>query len=124
MSSIRTFTLTLLAMIAFAGNSLLCRLALKNTTIDAASFTGIRLFSGALVLLLLMGIKNGKSHSGKTLQGDWLSALALFAYAVGFSFAYQNLSAATGALLLFSAVQASMIIYAIGSGERFRPLQL
>lgn len=124
MSSIRVFALTLLAMIAFAGNSLLCRLALKNTAIDAASFTGIRLFSGALVLFLLVRMKNGNPHSAKTLQGDWLSALALFAYAAGFSFAYQSLSAATGALLLFSAVQASMFIYAIRSGERFRPVQL
>ena len=106
--------MTLLAMLAFAGNSLLCRLALKTTSIDAASFTGIRLLSGALILLAITGIGR-KKISG---SGDWLSALALFSYAAGFSFAYLKLSAATGALLLFVAVQASMIGYGIYRGER------
>jgi drug/metabolite transporter (DMT)-like permease len=116
----RIFTMTLLAMLAFAGNSLLCRLALKTTSIDAASFTGIRLLSGALILLAITGIGR-KKISG---SGDWLSALALFSYAAGFSFAYLKLSAATGALLLFVAVQASMIGYGIYRGERLRTLQL
>lgn len=116
----RIFTMTLLAMLAFAGNSLLCRLALKTTSIDAASFTGIRLLSGALILLAITGIVR-KKISG---SGDWLSALALFSYAAGFSFAYLKLSAATGALLLFVAVQASMIGYGIYRGERLRSLQL
>jgi hypothetical protein len=104
MSSARIITLTSLAMIAFAGNSLLCRIALKHTGIDAASFTTIRLISGVAILYLIVAIRSGKN----TDQGNWLSALALFAYAAGFSFAYASLTTATGALLLFGAVQASV----------------
>lgn len=121
MSHVRTIILTSLAMTAFAGNSLLCRLALKHASIDAASFTTIRLVSGALVLwLLTRSTSRGPDAGG----GNWLSALALFFYAAGFSFAYVSLSAATGALLLFGAVQATMIGYGIWSGERFGRLQL
>jgi drug/metabolite transporter (DMT)-like permease len=120
MSSARTAALTTLAMIAFAGNSLLCRVALKNTGIDAASFTSIRLVSGALTLWLLARAGR-EAQSGK---GNWLSAAALFAYAAGFSYAYVSLPAATGALLLFGAVQATMIGHGIWSGERLRPPQL
>ena len=114
-----TFLLTLLAMIAFAGNSLLCRLALQRTGIDPASFTGIRLLSGALTLGLIVRLRSGPRMSG----GSWLSALALFAYAAGFSFAYLSLTAATGALLLFGAVQATMIAVGVWRGERLRALQ-
>ncbi|HVL77309.1 MAG TPA: DMT family transporter [Noviherbaspirillum sp.] len=110
-----TFLLTALAMIAFAGNSLLCRLALKDTGIDAAGFTAIRLLSGALTLWMLVRLR-GSVPAG---AGTWRSALALFAYAVFFSYAYVNLSAATGALLLFGAVQATMIGYGLWTGERF-----
>jgi len=120
MSYIRTITLTSLAMIAFAGNSLLCRAALQHTTIDAASFTTIRLISGALMLWLVVLLRRGKYTGG----GGWLSAFALFAYAAGFSFAYVSLSAATGALLLFGAVQATMIGYGIWTGERLLKLQI
>lgn len=120
MPSPRTLTLTTLAMIAFAGNSLLCRIALKNTHIDAASFTTIRLVSGAVMLWLIVQLRRD-TPAGK---GNWLSALALFAYAAAFSFAYISLSAATGALLLFGAVQATMISYGIYSGERFVRIQL
>lgn len=109
----RIFLLTALAMLAFAGNSLLCRLALGGTSIDAASFTGTRLISGALMLYLITRIRNGRH----IVQGNWLSALALFAYAAGFSYAYISLPAATGALLLFSAVQITMIAYGIRTGE-------
>jgi len=116
----RVFILTTLAMIAFAGNSLLCRLALKNTGIDAASFTSIRLISGAITLYLIVYFRSGKAAGG----GNWLSAFALFAYAAGFSFAYLHLTAATGALLLFSAVQASMIGYGVFKGERLHALQM
>ena len=99
-SVMRLTVLTSLAMIAFAGNSLLCRTALRNTRIDAASFTTIRLISGAAMLWLVARL--GRSaHTGK---GNWLSAIALFAYAAGFSFAYTILPAGTGALLLFGAV--------------------
>ena len=114
MSNFKTATLTVLAMIAFAGNSLLCRLALKETAIDAASFTTVRMLSATLVLGLLIGFKPSVYRS----NGNWPSALALFAYAAGFSFAYINLSAGTGALLLFGAVQATMIGVGIYKGER------
>jgi drug/metabolite transporter (DMT)-like permease len=115
-----TAALTSLAMVAFAGNSLLCRLALKDTSIDAASFTTIRLLSGAAVLWLLVRLRGGSYKDG----GRWLSALALFAYAAGFSFAYLSLSAATGALLLFGAVQATMIGHGLFKGERFSRTQM
>ncbi len=120
MSFGRVFGLTILAMIAFAGNSLLCRVALKYTTIDAASFTAIRLVSGAIMLFILMRVRR-TSPAGR---GNWLSALALFAYAAGFSFAYLTLSAATGALILFGAVQATMIAYGISKGDRLAGRQL
>jgi drug/metabolite transporter (DMT)-like permease len=119
MPRILTFSLTLLAMIAFAGNSLLCRLALKNTGIDAASFTSIRIASGALALWLIVRLRGGT----RGIAGSWPSALALFAYAACFSFAYISLPAATGALLLFGAVQATMIGYGLWAGERLRALQ-
>ena len=114
-----TFLLTLLAMIAFAGNSLLCRLALQRTGIDPASFTGIRLLAGALVLGLIVRLRSGPRLAG----GNWPSALALFAYAAGFSYAYLSLTAATGALLLFGAVQATMIGVGLWNGERLRAMQ-
>jgi drug/metabolite transporter (DMT)-like permease len=116
----RVFALTLLAVIAFAGNSLLCRLALKQTGIDAASFTFIRIVSGAVVLWLIVRLRGGT----RSAAGSWSSALALFAYAACFSFAYTRLSAATGALLLFGAVQATMIGYGLWGGERLRPWQV
>jgi drug/metabolite transporter (DMT)-like permease len=116
----RIIVLTSLAMIAFAGNSLLCRAALKHTGIDAASFTTIRLMSGAVMLWLVARTRRGT----RTGRGNWLSALALFAYAAGFSFAYVSLPAASGALLLFGAVQATMIGHGIWTGERLRRLQL
>jgi len=141
-------------MIAFAGNSLLCRAALRQTEIDAASFTFIRLFSGALALWLIMEFRKKLSvertasplversfdsspvtrlprqshakagHSSLQQAGTWLSALALFAYAAAFSFAYNSLSAGTGALLLFGAVQATMILWGLRQGERLHARQL
>ena len=107
-------------MIAFAGNSLLCRLALKHTSIDAASFTFIRVFSGAAALLLIMKLRN----AAWTVTGNWPSALALFVYAAAFSFAYNSLSAGTGALLLFGAVQATMILWGLRKGEHLHVRQL
>jgi drug/metabolite transporter (DMT)-like permease len=120
MSYTRTILLTSLAMLAFASNSLLCRIALKHTGIDAASFTTIRLVSGAIMLWLVVKIRRDAQTGG----GNWMSAFALFAYAAGFSFAYMSLPAATGALLLFGAVQVTMIGYGVWSGERLRGLQL
>lgn len=123
MPSLRIIALTALTMLAFAGNSLLCRLALQETAIDPASFTSIRLASGALLLWLV--VRCGRSgRSGRSGRGDWRSAGALFAYAAGFSFAYLSLTAATGALLLFAAVQATMIGAALWRGERLLRLQV
>jgi drug/metabolite transporter (DMT)-like permease len=119
MTTFRVAAFTIVAMIAFAGNSLLCRLALRDTTIDAASFTAIRIASGALVLAVIVALRRGSPTRG----GSWLSALALFAYAIFFSFAYLTLPAGTGALVLFAAVQATMIGRAFAAGERFRPIQ-
>lgn len=120
MSSTRSIALTSLAMIAFAGNSLLCRFALKHTEIDAASFTTVRLAAGALTLWLIVRMSNGRRNGA----GNWLSAFALFAYAAAFSFAYVSLPTATGALLLFGAVQATMISHGIWKGERLLPPQI
>lgn len=119
MSYSRIIVLTSLSMIAFAGNSLLCRAAFKHTSIDPASFTTIRLISGALMLGLIVSIRRGTPRG----EGNWLSALALFTYAAGFSFAYVSLPAASGALLLFGAVQATMIGHGIWTGERLLRLQ-
>ena len=106
--------LTALAMLAFAGNSVLCRLALDTTAIDPASFTSLRLISGAAVLWLLVTLRGGGAFS----HGSWPSALALFAYAAGFSWAYIHLDAGLGALLLFAAVQVTMIGTGVARGER------
>jgi drug/metabolite transporter (DMT)-like permease len=118
----RLLILTLLAMIAFASNSLLCRFALKQTSIDAATFTFIRILSGAVALWLIMRMR--QRVPGAPLQGNWPSAFALFAYAAAFSFAYITLSAATGALLLFGAVQATMILWGLRKGETLQVRQL
>jgi drug/metabolite transporter (DMT)-like permease len=107
------------AMLAFAGNSLLCRLALKSASIDAATFTALRLVSGAAVLALIVRWRSGAFST----CGDWPSALALFVYAAGFSAAYLQLSTATGALLLFGAVQVTMIAVGLWRGERLQALQ-
>ena len=120
MTRLRIVAVTSLAMLAFAGNSLLCRLALKLTSIDPASFTTIRLMAGAATLWLIVR-STRRAQDGR---GNWPSAIALFAYAAGFSFAYTLLNAATGALLLFGAVQATMISYGTWMGERLRPGQI
>lgn len=118
-SSRRLVALTAIAMIAFAGNSVFTRLALKATNIDPASFTTIRLMSGTIILQILI---RTKIYSKETLSSV-ISGLCLFVYAAGFSFAYTELSAGTGALLLFGAVQLTMISYGFWSGERFSKLQ-
>ncbi len=113
-----TAFLTAIAMVAFAANSLLCRLALGGE-IDAASFTAIRVISGALVLAL---ISYAQRRPPSPTGADWRSVLALFAYMICFSFAYVSLGAAVGALILFGAVQLSMFAAAMTSGERFPAL--
>src|SRR2546421_4594215 len=107
-------------MIAFAGNTLLCRAALKQTNIDPATFTFVRVFSGAAALWLITKMR----HASWKEAGNWPSAIALFAYAAAFSFAYVDLSAGTGALLLFGAVQATMILWGLHKGERLNVIQI
>jgi drug/metabolite transporter (DMT)-like permease len=120
MTRSRVLLATTLAMIAFAGNSLLCRAALKETQIDAATFTSIRLVSGAIALWIIVRLRRTPAAGA----GTWTSGFWLFAYAAGFSFAYLTLTAATGALLLFGAVQATMIGYGLWKGERFTAMQM
>lgn len=120
MSRTRIILLTVITMIAFAGNSLFCRMALKLTAIDAASFTTIRLVSGAATMWLLVTLFRGH----KIGKGSWRSATALFVYAILYSNAYVTLPAAMGALLLFGAVQATMIGYGISKGERLHGRQI
>ena len=115
----RTLLLIALAMLAFAGNSLLCRVALRDTSIDPASFTALRLLAGAIVLWLLLRLRQGPS----TPSGSWWGAFALFLYAAAFSWAYVQLDAGAGALLLFAAVQLSMIAWGVFKGERLSPSQ-
>lgn len=119
MSLARLSLLTSLAMVAFASNSILCRLALSETSIDAASFTLVRLVSGALVLGSLLSLKVYPANH----QGNWPSAIALFAYAALFSYAFLELPAGTGTLILFGAVQAYMIGYGLFKGEQLNLLQ-
>jgi drug/metabolite transporter (DMT)-like permease len=109
-----TALLATLAMIAFAANSLLCRVALGGGTIDAASFTAVRLASGALTLVLI-ALPGGTLTSFRT---DWRAASALFVYALCFSVAYLFLSVGTGALILFASVQLTMIGASVLAGER------
>ena len=128
--------LTTVAMLAFAANSILARLALSATTIDAVSFTVIRLLSGAAMLLLVLAMRERRAgraglgaalrpalRSGSAPAMVWLAALALSLYAFGFSLAYRQLTAASGALLLFAAVQISMLSIAWWRGERLSARQ-
>jgi drug/metabolite transporter (DMT)-like permease len=115
-----TAGLTALAMLAFASNSLLCRAALDGGHADATSFTALRLAGGALVLGALA---RWRGSTAPRAGHAWVSALALFAYAIGFSLAYRRLPAGTGALLLFAAVQLTMVGAGLRAGERPRPLE-
>ena len=119
-SMARLWLVTLMTMLAFAANSLLCREALASDSISAGSFTLVRVAAGALVLALL-SIENIRQ---RRMAGSWWGAAALMGYAAAFSFAYNSLSAGTGALILFGAVQATMIGYGLCSGERLNTWQL
>jgi drug/metabolite transporter (DMT)-like permease len=114
--TLSTVLLTFVAMLAFAANSLLCRLALGQELIDAASFATVRVLSGAVMLSLIV-LPRWRIHGHS--WGDWRSAVMLFTYMVFFSFAYLSLSAGTGALILFGAVQLTMFIVALRGGEQF-----
>jgi drug/metabolite transporter (DMT)-like permease len=119
MADRRTLLLTAFAMLPLAANSLLCRMALAPRAIDAASFTSIRLLSGAIMLWLLLQWRTGSSPPGRA---DWRSAAMLFLYAAAFSFAYLSLSAGTGALILFGFVQLTMLAAGFLAGERLPAL--
>ncbi|MGD8494684.1 MAG: DMT family transporter [Gemmatimonadales bacterium] len=112
-----TAALTTLTMVAFAANSLLCRMALGHELIDPLSFTTLRLGSGALALAAIV-LRAGGANAAPETTGSWRSGLALFAYAAAFSLAYLSLSAGMGALILFAAVQITMIGTALSRGER------
>ncbi len=116
-----TFLLTLAALIAFAANSLLARAALGGHGIDAASFTAIRLASGAAVMVVLFRVQGG---SVALLPGSWATAASLLVYALAFSFAYLRLGAAVGALILFGAVQTSMLLWGVLRRDRPTPAEL
>ena len=118
-AQMRTIGLTGLAMVAFAANSVLCRVALSEAAIDPATFTIVRLASGTCVLWLILLVTQKVKKPG----GSWLASVALFAYAAAFSFAYVSVPAGAGALLLFGAVQATMVTYGLFRGERLSSLQ-
>jgi drug/metabolite transporter (DMT)-like permease len=121
-----TLLWTGLALIAFATNSILCRLALGRRSIDPASFTAIRLLAGALTLWLVRAATRARGSAAAPAprsRAGWISAATLFGYAAAFSLAYLSLGAGTGALILFGSVQATMILAALGGGERFRALE-
>ena len=117
----KPFFYTIFALLCFAFNSILCRLALRTDEIDAPSFTVVRLVAGAITLFAIASFFGKKqAENGKA---SWLSAFLLFAYAICFSFAYLSLTTATGALVLFGTVQLTLIILALFEGERPRALE-
>ena len=136
----RTVLLTAVAMAAFAANSLLCRMALGEGLVDAATFTSVRVISGALMLSMIVlvqrrvsasqsasqrGSKSASQSASQSEKGggaDWRTAASLTAYMIFFSFAYLSLSAGTGALILFGAVQLTMFTVALREGESFPAL--
>ena len=112
----KTMLYTTFALMAFAGNSVLCRLALGEGVIDAGSFTAIRLLSGILVLVLVYSLKSSKSGSAS--KGSWQASLMLFLYAISFSYAYITLDTGTGALILFACVQITILLLNFVSGNK------
>ena len=116
-SAVKIALLTALAMLAFAANSVLNRVALAEGEADALTYTGVRLASGALMLVLILTWRGNRPRWGRV-GGSNGGALALFVYAIAFSYAYLELAAGTGALLLFAAVQFGMLGWAIGKGDR------
>ncbi|MCL1629100.1 DMT family transporter [Roseibaca sp. V10] len=117
MTHARLLVLTTLAMVAFAANSVLNRLALADGTIDALSYSGIRLAAGALTLAAILALR-GAMRPGDRIAGSWGGAASLAAYATAFSLAYLQLDAGLGALILFASVQIGMLAWAVLKGER------
>lgn len=112
---------TLIALLAFAGNSILCRIALGENLIDASSFTAVRLLSGAIVLAIILYCRKAKQSGVR--KGNWLGAAMLFIYAVTFSFAYIELETGTGALVLFGFVQITMILLGLYQGHKLHLIE-
>jgi drug/metabolite transporter (DMT)-like permease len=121
MTQLRIILITVLALLAFAANSLITRFALQETSIDEASFIMLRVVSGALFLWLYLSFK--KNHKAYK-AGTWLAAFSLFIYAVSFTYGYALIAAGTGALLLFGAVQITMTIAGYREGERLNIIQI
>jgi drug/metabolite transporter (DMT)-like permease len=121
MNALKTISYTSFALAAFAANSVLCRMALGTGAIDAPSFTVTRLLSGIVVLAVILRARPRANSRGG--NGTWFSALMLFLYALTFSFAYLSLDTATGALILFAAVQMTMILLSMSAGNRLRMLE-
>lgn len=117
MNNVQQSLLVTCVMIAFAGNSILNRFAIEGGHIDSISFALIRLFTGALILLVLVQPRTVKLKLRD--KSGWLSAVGLAIYVLGFSIAYQSLSGAMGALILFFTVQVSMLAFALTQGQRF-----
>lgn len=135
--------LTITALCAFAANSVLCRLALGENTIDPASFTVVRLISGALALGIIVMLRSNASANSTMetaskqpfnqpqkptgtqtgLARTWLAPIMLFTYAISFSFAYVSLDTATGALILFATVQFSMLGINLLNGTKLRAIE-
>jgi len=120
-SFIKTIIYTTLALIAFAANSVICRLALKDGAIDPGMFTGIRLFSGAAVLIALVFLSKDKRYEKS--KGSWTSAGMLFLYAAAFSYAYVSLETGIGALIIFGVVQITMIASSLISGYKMNVME-
>jgi len=131
----KTFTLTFIALIAFAANSILCRIALGQQYIDPAGFTIIRLLSGSIALYVILNVgfyrrkaSNGDLHNNKlqtsrVAKGSWLGSVLLFIYALSFSYAYGYLDTGTGALILFGSVQIAMILFALATKSKLLIIQ-
>ncbi|MDD1955682.1 DMT family transporter [Pseudomonas qingdaonensis] len=116
----RVVILTAIALTAFAANSVLCRVALRHSAIDPISFSVIRLVSGALILWVILKFQ----RPVKKATGSWGGAVSLYVYAFAFSYAYLKLDTGTGALVLFGAVQLTMLGYGVLQGERMGVLAL
>lgn len=117
-TGIKVLLITVSALVAFAANSVLCRFALGTGIIDAAAFTSIRLIAGAVVLCLIILLRT--SHRQHNSKGSWFASFMLFTYAITFSYAYIDLDTGIGALILFGAVQISMICFSIMRGNRLK----
>jgi drug/metabolite transporter (DMT)-like permease len=120
---IKAIFFTAFALVAFAFNSILCRMALRGGEADAAGFTLVRIAAGAITLIVISYFTGSGKGSQIWERGNWISAFFLFAYAVCFSFAYLGLTAGTGALILFGSVQLTMILVSLIRGERPNSLE-